>query len=304
MNRPGEIMTPVRRSTDSAGRKTGSASRKSTSREVNHLSSFCLKNSGTRGVHPAEAGGGFTLIELLVVIAVIAILASLLLPALGRAKGSARTAECRNNLHTLGLAMRMYVDAAEYYPPTSGSGIMGFDAAFGWLMEDDWKMGLVPYVGVRNNNFAGNYAPMRTLRCPQLVSNADGKLGNGQYAMNASGTAQFKDAANLGLGGFGEGNITPTKESRVRVPADLIAVGDIVPGPTAGGMFYTSGHFDVCSTDSWMWPGTSHDGRANMLFSDSHVESAKQTNWVSSSEPARARWNNDHEPHPETWVRQ
>ena len=246
----------------------------------------------------------FTLIELLVVIAIIAILASLLLPALARAKAAARTAECRNNLHTLGLAMRMYVDAAEYYPPSEGVGIMGYDAAYGWLMEDDWKMWLVPYVGVRDRSFAGNSATMRTLRCPQLVSNTDGKRGNRQYAMNAAGTAEFKDAANLGLGGYqADGKHRSTVESKIRAPADLIAVGDITPGFTAGEMFWTSGHFDVCSADPWMWPGTSHNGRANVLFADGHVESSRQTNWVSAADSARRRWNNDHEPHSETWER-
>jgi prepilin-type processing-associated H-X9-DG protein len=70
-----------------------------------------------------------------------------------------------------------------------------------------------------------------------------------------------------------------------------------------GYMFWTLGHFDVCSADTWMWPGTSHGGRANMLFGDGHVESARQTNWISTSESARRRWNKDHEPHPETWQR-
>jgi len=75
----------------------------------------------------------FTLIELLVVVTIIAILAALLLPVLGRAKEAARRAQCASNLHQTGISLLLYADEYEQWFPLN---IWGSTAHFKLYCND------------------------------------------------------------------------------------------------------------------------------------------------------------------------
>jgi prepilin-type N-terminal cleavage/methylation domain-containing protein len=76
-----------------------------------------LHSLSVRAPHRSTRPRAFTLIELLVVIAIIGILASLLLPVLGRSKQAARSAACLSNLHQIGIALELYIQDNDHRLP-------------------------------------------------------------------------------------------------------------------------------------------------------------------------------------------
>jgi prepilin-type N-terminal cleavage/methylation domain-containing protein/prepilin-type processing-associated H-X9-DG protein len=212
---------------------------------------------------------GFTLLELLVVIAIIGILAALSLPPLSRAKAAAITTVCKSNLRQLGVGLRLYVDEFDKYP-----------------LSHLWSEVLIPRCG---GNVSVFFCPWG--RTPPA---------RGHYAYNSDPTG-----FGWGLGGH-DGDV-PVPESHVRVPSDMIAIGDAC----------TWGDLTAFGLG---WPGCGNtppdhkDRRTNALFCDGHVESSKwdpipgvlipesDNAWRFTPDASHAkRWNSDNQPHPETW---
>ncbi len=132
--------------------------------------------------------GGFTLIELLVVIAITAILASLLLPALSKAKATGQSTACLNNLKQLQLCWQMYVDDyADYLPPNRIKSAGGV-----WTsLPGSWVLGNVQKdasaTNIENGLLFAYNGSLAIYRCPSDHSTVPGQqssLRSRSYSLN------------------------------------------------------------------------------------------------------------------------
>jgi len=256
-------------------------------------------NSREQGCRGA-AFAAFTLVEMMVVLAVLAVLASLLIPAVARARSAARSAQCKANLHQLGLALRMYVGDFGKYPLTAWPIDPTRGASGPWK---DWPHELAPYVGIPVERALSD----RSFHCSehfraQLPERPVFHSEYKAYGYNESGVGAGGNCYGLGLGNpiwfdpnfvqllvRGKWLRIETSESKVRQPDDMIAI-TCSPRPNQWSVGPARYH------DEYR-PANSHAGGANVLFCDGHVEHGKQAQWIEMTDRARRRWNNDHEPH-------
>lgn len=239
----------------------------------------------------------FTLIELLVVVAIIGILASLLLPSLKSARGSAKQASCKNNLKQLGVGILMYHgDNDDKIPYANING----GTKTGW---DDL---IRVYIAGNTIPFTDDWLAadaIQSQRCPSSrQSEFDGTIPRGTYAMPAGNVPN--DAANIphygyrlwiGVNAFRRVNDLPDASGT----AALTEVDTSGSSSRQGNGFFTH-RADFQTNDGAN--GSSNDGsqnttldlhnksNVNYLFADGHVESLYplSTRVVGASGPSSA----------------
>jgi len=247
----------------------------------------------TRRLRKPQLACAFTLIELLVVIAIIAVLAALLLPALATAKSAGLCAACKSNLRQVGLALNLYTGEFRKYPLCAD-----VDSTRPGSVVSLWDGKLLPFVAESRKVFV---CPAD--KSPSAWTNTTGlPQRNPCYGYNMAGSGRYPaSAASLGLdGGFNRGYSTGRylAENQVRVPSDMIAAGDCKP-KTGGGDYDLDDLFPI---NLLIELAARHNRGENMVFCDGHVEYARHAAWLRKTEGARQRWNNDHQPHPDTWI--
>lgn len=209
----------------------------------------------------------FTLIELLVVISIILVLAAMLLPAMGKARGSATRTVCVNNLKQFAIANGFYLEDSDdtFLSVQNNNVIASWECPWGkagnvggnYNSGDRLMNSYVGFKGVANNKSSGN---LEVFHCPSDNGGEQGDYGPIKPSWwDASGMSYLYNSGGNTSGGQG---LVGKKLPQVRKPDLVVFTNDI------------SASCYLVNTNPlrrMYWHNKTQIGYGNMMFVDGHV---------------------------------
>jgi prepilin-type processing-associated H-X9-DG protein len=224
----------------------------------------------------------FTLVELLVVIGIIALLIAILLPALSRARETAKRVVCLSNLHQMVIAANAYVAESRGYYPVAQYSVPnrsgGGGCAYAWDFTTISSPG-TPKQVVPGLLWGGHGANVKIQQCPSFDGSSNS--GTDPYTGYNYNTSYI---------GHGQGEYGPQDAHGIVPPAKAVQITNPARTAIFGDGQYSSG------ADKFMrapWPnpndqematgirtagtqGFRHLGQTNVVFCDGHADSLRQ----------------------------